>query len=97
MASSAAFANSLLSLKSHRPNALPSSTCVAIPKSNNLSLQFKDNSRKNQLQQHARFTTFCSVEAAKDAAQDTPIEQSKHQFFFFCEFHFFFNFVKCFC
>ncbi|XP_031251204.1 uncharacterized protein LOC116109099 [Pistacia vera] len=55
-------ANSVLSLKSQRPNAL------SLPKSNLQFFQFKKNNNNT-----ARFTTFCSLEA-KDPKQDTPIE-----------------------
>ncbi|KAJ0009876.1 hypothetical protein Pint_33366 [Pistacia integerrima] len=55
-------ANSVLSLKSQRPNAL------SLPKSNLQFFQFKKNNNNT-----ARFTTVCSLEA-KDPKQDTPIE-----------------------
>lgn len=72
-APAASFANSLLSLNSHRPNPNASS----ISKPNTLSIQFdkKTNQQQQQHQRHARFTTFCSLDAEpKDPIEDKPIE-----------------------
>ncbi|KAL9413817.1 hypothetical protein AB3S75_042330 [Citrus x aurantiifolia] len=69
----ASFANSLLSLNSHRPNPNVSS----ISKPNTLSIQFdkKKNQQQQQHQRHARFTTFCSLDAEpEDPIEDKPIE-----------------------
>ncbi len=61
-ATTTCLANSVLSSKYHRPNAL------SLPKAKLQFLQFKKNT--NNL---ARFTTFCSLED-KDPKHDTPIE-----------------------
>lgn len=63
-ATTTCLANSVLSSKYHRPNAL------SLPKAKLQFLQFKKNN--NNI---ARFTTFCSLED-KDPKHDTPIELS---------------------
>lgn len=78
----ASFANSHISLNSHRPNPNASS----IPKPNTLSIQVnkKKNQQQQQQQRHARFTTFCSLDAApKDPIQDKPIELRMPLTFFY--------------
>ncbi|KAK1566948.1 hypothetical protein Q3G72_006409 [Acer saccharum] len=69
MAVSASFANSILSIKTHRPNAL--STSLSLPKPTSVS---------TRNQKSTRFTTFCSLEAAKDPKLDVPIEQRYEAF-----------------
>ncbi|KAK3185036.1 hypothetical protein Dsin_032322 [Dipteronia sinensis] len=69
MAVSASFANSILSIKTHRPNAI--STSLSLPKPTYVS---------TRNQKPSRFTTFCSLEAAKDPKLDVPIEQRYEAF-----------------
>ena len=63
MAVSASFANSIFSIRTHRPNAF--STSLSLPKPTTLSIPF---------QKPTRFTAFCSSDAAKDPKHDAPIE-----------------------